>query len=107
MGFAKIWIGPCLKADRGLEWQPAGAGLNQGRPERNPPERALGRTTACGEDCLLIPIWLGLSLSLLGFILLTVFGLIWPGDPGGLNQWGFKIGIALLLLGFVLTIAGA
>lgn len=55
---------------------------------------------------MLIPIWLGLSLSLFGFILLTVCGLVWTGDQS-LSQWGFKIGVALLLLGFVLTIAGA
>lgn len=61
---------------------------------------------ACGEDCLLIPIWLGLFLSLLGFVLLTVCGLVFTGNQA-LSQWGFRIGVGLLLVGFVLTIAAA
>lgn len=64
------------------------------------------RNDAKREGHLLILIWLGLALSLVGLILVTVFGLIWTGAKPALRDWGFRIGIGLLIVGFSLTVAG-
>ncbi len=48
-------------------------------------------------------IWLGLSVCLLGLLLLSIFGL--SGSANSiLSLWGYRIGLLLLLLGLSLCV---
>ncbi len=48
-------------------------------------------------------IWLGLSISLLGLALLSIFGLLGSGEST-LSIWGFRIGLLLMLAGISLSL---
>ena len=48
-------------------------------------------------------IWLGLGLSLLGVVLLSIFGLLGSGEST-LSTWGFRIGLFLMLAGISLSL---
>ncbi len=45
-------------------------------------------------------VWAGFALSLLGVILLTIVGLIWPD----LANWVFTIGTVLMLIGLAMLV---
>lgn len=42
--------------------------------------------------------WIGLAVSILGTVLLTIFGVIWIKDDP-LVTWGFRLGLVLMLIG--------
>ncbi len=51
-------------------------------------------------------IWLGLGISVLGLVLLSVFGLTGSGDSA-VGVWGYRFGLLLMFAGLALSVAVA
>ena len=49
-------------------------------------------------------IWIGMASLLAGLTLLVVSNLVLSESEGAVQQWGFKIGLALVLLGLTATV---
>jgi hypothetical protein len=61
--------------------------------------------TTLGEKQVTL-IWLGLGISVLGLVLLSVFGLTGSGDSA-VGVWGYRFGLLLMFAGLALSVAVA
>ena len=51
----------------------------------------------------MLPIWIPLVLALIGTLLLTLFGLLWTREGSKVHDWGYRLGVILLLAGIALA----